>query len=293
MMAFGAKAQEGEIIYTDYGPDGWSHQFQCVYSIGYVAEEIALEIDLDNDSIIDLYYWGLEDAGPYQGYLPGYSSAELHSTWSVDGGWYCHFINKTTGVHTFFDAYGDTISIINEYGEELPTWWPDQYFSFQHGVWEDDVERPNPRYIAFRNAVDEGYCYGWLEHSIEFTKYPCNEGSYTYYHLGTVRVYRWAYCTVPNYPLRVGQTSFDWDVAENEANYFASIHPNPTSGLVTITGKDLKQAEVFNALGQCVATAQGEGERLTVDISALPAGIYLVNVTDEDGKKCVRKVVKQ
>ena len=71
------------------------------------------------------------------------------------------------------------------------------------------------------------------------------------------------------------------------------IHPNPTTGLVTITGKDLKQAEVFNTLGQQVATARGEGERLTVDIGALPAGIYFVNVTDEEGRKCARKVVKK
>jgi hypothetical protein len=58
-------------------------------------------------------------------------------------------------------------------------------------------------------------------------------------------------------------------------------------------GKDLKAAEVVNALGQCVATAQGEGERLTVDISSLPTGVYFVNITDNEGRKCVRKVVKE
>ena len=72
-----------------------------------------------------------------------------------------------------------------------------------------------------------------------------------------------------------------------------TLHPNPTTGQVTITGKNLKCAEVFNTLGQSVATAQGEGERLMVDIGALPAGIYFVNVTDGNGRKCVRKVVKE
>jgi hypothetical protein len=42
-----------------------------------------------------------------------------------------------------------------------------------------------------------------------------------------------------------------------------------------------------------VATATGEGERLTVDLSGLPSGIYFVNVTDKEGRKCVRKVVKE
>jgi len=82
------------------------------------------------------------------------------------------------------------------------------------------------------------------------------------------------------------------DVEDNKFEA-CHVHPNPTSGLVTITGKDLRQAEVFNALGQRVATATGEGETLQVDIAKLPAGVYFVNVTDKDGRKCVRKVVKE
>ena len=74
---------------------------------------------------------------------------------------------------------------------------------------------------------------------------------------------------------------------------FANVHPNPTTGLVTITGKDIKQAEVFNALRQHVATAKGEGEQMKVDISTLPAGVYIVNITDKDGRKCVKTVVKE
>ena len=72
-----------------------------------------------------------------------------------------------------------------------------------------------------------------------------------------------------------------------------TLYPNPTIGQVTITGKDLKTAEVFNTIGQCVATIKGEGEQLTLDISNLPAGVYFVNITDGEGRKCVRKVVKE
>jgi hypothetical protein len=82
------------------------------------------------------------------------------------------------------------------------------------------------------------------------------------------------------------------DVEEKE-DMVCTVHPNPTNGMVSITGIDLKQAEVFNMLGQCVAATQGEGERLTVDISSLPAGVYFINVTDEEGRKCVRKVIKE
>ena len=86
----------------------------------------------------------------------------------------------------------------------------------------------------------------------------------------------------------------DYDVDENQTEKaFCEIHPNPAKSSFIITGKCLKQAEVVNMLGQHVAKAQGEGERLTVDISSLPAGIYFVNITDSEGRKCVRKVVKE
>lgn len=102
-----------------------------------------------------------------------------------------------------------------------------------------------------------------------------------------------AFCTIPNYPLCVGQTDFTWDVEGNEAKAFADVYPNPTTGVVTVAGTNLKQAEVLNILGQRVATVQGQGETLQIDIANLPAGIYFVNITDEEERKCVRKVVKE
>lgn len=71
------------------------------------------------------------------------------------------------------------------------------------------------------------------------------------------------------------------------------VYPNPTKGTVTISGDNLKQADLYNAIGQRVASVQGQGETLQIDIANLPSGIYFVNVTDSEGRKCVKKVVKQ
>ena len=71
------------------------------------------------------------------------------------------------------------------------------------------------------------------------------------------------------------------------------IYPNPTTGMVSVSGVNLRQAEVYNALGQLVATATGDESLITVDLNGLPAGLYFVNITDSDGRMCVRKVVKQ
>ena len=81
-------------------------------------------------------------------------------------------------------------------------------------------------------------------------------------------------------------------VNENEIHSI-SIHPNPTTSLVTVTGENLRQAEVVDLLGQQVISTQGKGDEIQINMSALPAGIYFVNVTDEDGRKCMRKVVKE
>ena len=142
--------------------------------------------------------------------------------------------------------------------------------------------------------MDEDFCYGWIEQDFRYdsiTVDTLNDEWCLYKPVVTLR--RAAYCTVPNYPLRVGQTSFDWGVEENAATAFATLHPNPTSGQFTVTGQDLRQAEVVNLLGQRVATVAGDGDVLHIDMAGLPTGVYFVNITDAEGRKCVRKVVKE
>jgi len=138
---------------------------------------------------------------------------------------------------------------------------------------------PDFTHFAFRHITENGYYYGWAHIYVETIARVCMASM--------------GYCNLVDYPLRWGQTEL-LTVEENvESTIIANIHPNPTNGLVTITGENLRQAEVLNMLGQQVLSVQGEGNELQIDTSALPVGIYFVNVTDKEGRKCVRKVVKE
>ena len=80
---------------------------------------------------------------------------------------------------------------------------------------------------------------------------------------------------------------------QKEKHNLCIFHPNPTTGLVAIKGKNLKAVELLNIIGQKVAAFKGEGETTQIDISHLPAGIYTMRVTMEDGKTFTDKVVKE
>jgi hypothetical protein len=127
---------------------------------------------------------------------------------------------------------------------------------------------------AVRHRVGEHYYYGWFQilQYVSFDKY--------------------AYCTIPDYPLMWGQTDLT-GIEENGSAAFATVYPNPTKGMVTIMGENLKQAEVLNMFGQQVLSVQGKGAELRIDLATLPTGVYFVNIANEEGKKCVRKVLKE
>ena len=129
---------------------------------------------------------------------------------------------------------------------------------------------------AVRHRVEERYYYGW------FQVLPI-----------PVSFDRYAYCTIPDYPLIWGETSLTGVDEKEESSAFAIVHPNPTKAFVSVIGEDLCQAEVINTLGQQMLSIQGKGNELQIDMATLPAGIYFVTVTDEEGRKCVRKVVKE
>ncbi|MBO7493308.1 MAG: T9SS type A sorting domain-containing protein [Bacteroidales bacterium] len=141
-------------------------------------------------------------------------------------------------------------------------------------------------HYGFRIKHAEEYYYGWFETYLEWVGKDDR------------RVLLWgfdriAFCTIPDYPLVWGQIDLVGIEESDEPATFTTVHPNPTTGLVTITGDNLRQAEVLNMLGQQMLSVQGKGNEFHINMTVLPAGIYFVTITDDEGRKCVRKVVKE
>ena len=67
-------------------------------------------------------------------------------------------------------------------------------------------------------------------------------------------------------------------------------YPNPARDLVKVEGVEPTSVQLYNAFGQLVKTANGTKE---IGMAGLPSGIYFLNITDSEGRKCMRKVVKE
>lgn len=52
----------------------------------------------------------------------------------------------------------------------------------------------------------------------------------------------------------------------------------PAPGVVTVTGSKIAKATVFNAAGSTVATCLPSGQTVTIDLSTLPDGVYLIEI---------------
>ena len=80
-------------------------------------------------------------------------------------------------------------------------------------------------------------------------------------------------------------------VAEEQS--FVKIVPNPTSGTVTVSGQDIRSAEVLNVLGQTVKPRCEGTDSLLLDLTDLPSGVYFIRIWNVNGTSRIQKVVKR
>jgi len=80
--------------------------------------------------------------------------------------------------------------------------------------------------------------------------------------------------------------SNDLNIAEFDANYF-TVYPNPSNEFVKISGDNINNVVIFNAVGQKIAEFEVNNNELNVNTSNYDNGVYFVKV----GKKTQKFVV--
>ena len=73
-----------------------------------------------------------------------------------------------------------------------------------------------------------------------------------------------------------------------EDNSTIGVYPNPAKEKITIDGIRPDEVQIYNAYGQLVKTVRGTNE---IDVAELVEGVYLLRVTDAEGKKHMARVV--
>lgn len=136
--------------------------------------------------------------------------------------------------------------------------------------------------LGFRKTIDDTSYYAWAK--IYMHRNEPNMVAYAFFD-------EIAYCTIPNYPLKWGQASCT-DVDENNTTNFVSIYPTISTGHIKVSGENIEQIEIFDVIGNKVFGVSAN-TAATIDLSSQPAGIYFVSITSQDGKRCVKKVIKQ
>lgn len=88
------------------------------------------------------------------------------------------------------------------------------------------------------------------------------------------------------YPSTVGITSQNLVLAS------VAIYPNPASYTITIESPQPAVIEILNIQGQLIKTLATTGNKTNIDVSALPSGVYVVEVKTEKGVE-VKKFIKE
>lgn len=78
------------------------------------------------------------------------------------------------------------------------------------------------------------------------------------------------------------------DVGESGYDDAVTINPNPANGLVRIDGMNVAELRVCNILGQTLKTIRNSN---TFSVAGLPAGLYLLRITDGEGATVTRRIV--
>ena len=79
---------------------------------------------------------------------------------------------------------------------------------------------------------------------------------------------------------------------ENNETLIINLYPNPVQNVFTLSGVNLKRAEIFTTTGKLVRTLSLNSIN-TVDVNELRSGAYIIKVYDNANKSAISRFIKQ
>ena len=306
LMAGGVTAQKSDIVFAPLGAE-WHYNYYGMFEEGYV------NIKATKDTIID-----------------GFNCVELEKNQVVylDD----PFIQGEEGVYEhhwpseFVMCSGDVVYLYRnqsfmkwfDFGANVGDFWTvpveQDYivgdtagFMVLQGKGTVTINGTELRYIDIIDAEDSNWGYG---------NYMYGQQPYTVRvieRIGPVGVYlfpedHWTFDANEGGYLRcysdseIGHVSYYWNNCDyinpqyqslpQENNFQTiSVYPNPVKdNRVTTEGIEADEVQVYNTLGQLVKTVRGTNE---IDLSGLVEGVYLLRITDAEGKVYTNKITIQ
>jgi hypothetical protein len=188
---------------------------------------------------------------------------------------------------------------ISQISLEMYVRQPRSQYMLEVGVLEDDgtfvpVDTVNNSSTGVKRVVCSFEGYSGNGHRIAFHNILASGYStkYSYNYIDDINITR-----VVNKGLDVTDADADnhndTDAFEEMAadRYLENVtlYPNPTTGLIHIDAEEVQRVECYTMMGQKVAVFNEERD---IDISRLPAGVYMFRITMPQGE-IMRKVVRK
>lgn len=267
-------AQEGSIIYKELD--------SVIYASDRFFGDMNLDVEKNGDistsscfGLNSRFFIDFDEDGANDYFIAWTAYKEWHIiSYSLGEWWFCDNNNYNEG---------QPIPPISPWCPKPPSDYAPMY-TFPYGF------SGNFRYIALRKPIGmDSYLYSWVMLSVEAGPFP-----YANWLKGKCTIHSYAYCTIPNYPLRFGQTSLDWQVGENEELHKYSLYPNPAEDEFVLLGSDIVSAELFNLSGQLVSVGDRHGDDVYhFDLNGLSSGLYVLRITDAHGNIHSEKLMKR
>lgn len=159
-------------------------------------------------------------------------------------------------------------------------------------IWENEFDQRNI-YVLGYDFYFEPYPYPGDYHGLDvWYEGIGSERGVVYRYQGLLGSDERLLCYHEDYDLIYGGgncNQSNLSVEENEDEIEDLVFPNPTTGVLNIAMKDFRNVELFNSMGQCVL----QSHETLLNLNNLPAGVYFLKLTDNQGAARMQSVVKK